>query len=386
LAIARLLPNGDPDPSFGDQGSVLVDLGDFDGVTSIAPVREGAIAAGVTRDLVEGRSGPGDVVVIRVDQRGQLDPRFGVEGTLRLDLGGDERVTSVLGDAFGETYVIGSTSSDAGSDGFVLRLSRGGKLDKSFGKRGVVRLDLGSPDDSALGGSLLPSGIIVGGRTSVEGEAAAFVARLDFAGRLQRGFGRGGVSRIVVGGASGGGGASFHSPWGASGVSLNVSSEDGSSRVATVLFDHRGRPDGIDDAIELDVPNGTADSVNAAAFFRGRAIYLVGATYPSDFASGDAWIARTSLDGLLDGRFGGGLVTEHFDLEYAAFNDLAIDRRGITAVGWNFGEEDESLPPSDALIVRYRHDGTLDESFGEDGVVLLDFMHGLLACGPRVEL
>ena len=78
------------------------------------------------------------------------------------------------------------------------------------------------------------------------------------------------------------------------------------------------------------------------------------------------------------------VTSAHFDLEYAAYNDLAVNRKTVTAVGWNFGEADDTLPPSDALVVRYLHDGRLDTTFGDAGVLKLDFMRGQAVCGPRV--
>jgi hypothetical protein len=136
----------------------------------------------------------------------------------------------------------------------------------------------------------------------------------------------------------------------------------------------------------LDVPSGIQDSPNAGAFSWGRTLYIAGATYPENFATGDAFVARTSTGGVIDPRFRDGIVSEHLDLEYTVFTDLVSMPASVTVVGWNFSEANETLPLSDALIARYRHNGSLDYSFGDSGMVLLDFMQGEPACGPRVEV
>lgn len=72
--------------------------------------------------------------------------------------------------------------------------------------------------------------------------------------------------------------------------------------------------------------------------------------------------------------------------QYTAFLASSVNASGVTLAGYDFGEAPASLPPSDALVVRYRTDGTLDPTFGEGGAVQLDFRQGALACGPRIDV
>jgi hypothetical protein len=57
---------------------------------------------------------------------------------------------------------------------------------------------------------------------------------------------------------------------------------------------------------------------------------------------------------------------------------------------FNPGRQDASrpatLPPSDALLTRYRSDGSLDPSFGSGGVLFHDFRDGAAVCGPLVHV
>ena len=380
LAISRLLSDGRADLSFGDGGTVRRNVSDFDDVLDVL-IRPASIdVVGTTASLVDDRRGPRDVLLWRVNHDGRSDTSFGAEGMVRLDLGGDEVVSTLAPALYGGVYVIGTTRLGGASDGFVARYTRNGRLDVSFGEGGVVKLDLGSSDDELIGGRTLFGGLVAAGRTAVSGEAAAVVVKLDASGRRDASYGEKGLARAVIGGAPAGRGASSHSLFGGSAVSLAKTVEDGTTRTATVVFDAWGRFRNAADGgtFELDVPNGVVDNVNAAERFWGS-LYLAGATYPESFASGDAFITRMDHDGLPSADFGG-VITEHYELEFAAFNDLAVDARGVTAVGWEFSETEQGLPRADALLVRYRHDGTLDESFGESGVVLHDFHGGQAAC------
>lgn len=382
LAVSRLLSDGHVDASFGDGGTVRRDIADFDDVLDVLVRSAGVDVAGTTASLVEGRRGPRDVLVWRVTHAGSADASFAEEGLVRLDLGGDENVSTLTLAPGGGVYVIGTTTADGAADGFVARYTRQGILDANFGEGGVVRLDLGSDVDELVGGRTLLGSIVVAGRTAVSGEAAAAVVKLDTSGRRDPRFGNAGLALAVIGGAPAGGGASSHSLFGGSAVSLAKTLEDGSTHAATVVFDPWGRVRNTADGgtFELDVPGGAIDNVNAAERFWGS-LYLAGATYPESFATGDAFITRLDEDGVPSADFGG-VITEHYELEFAAFNDLTPDARGVTAVGWEFSESEQNLPRSDALLVRYGHDGMLDESFGDGGVVLHDFHGGQPVCVP----
>lgn len=220
---------------------------------------------------------------------------------LRLDLGGDETAVAVMPAPFGGAYVAGTTRTELGADGFVLKVSQRGDLDARFGTDGVVRIDAGSAADQVLGARATLTGIVLGGQTEVDGQAAAFVAKLDLQGRPVARFGRDGMAIALVGGALGGGGVSTHTFLGSSAVSI-ARSADGTEQIATALFGWDGRSLAADGGARfaLDVPSGTHDAPNAAAFAWGNELYLAGASYPDDYATGDAFLARVGF-GWADG-------------------------------------------------------------------------------------
>jgi uncharacterized delta-60 repeat protein len=385
LAISRLLENGAVDDTFAEQGTLLLDVGDFDTLTDVIVRREGIYSGGTTAPTADDRSGESDLVVLALTETGRRRRGFGARGVLTLDLGGDDELAGLAADPNGTLYVAGTSSAGGESDGFVLRLTRHGELDTAFGDGGIVWLDTGSSADRVLSIQVSARGVSVGGQTLVDDEAAALAARLDHDGRWSRRFGDAGIATQVVGGALDAVGVAFHGRYGTTAVVLPRSTPSGDVEAVTAVFDADGRNAGTGGASEVQIttlPRGA--SFTSGGFWWGGSLYLSGAIYNDDFSLGDAFLGRAVPGGELDGEFAGGPVTQHLVLEYAAYYDLSVSRDGVTVAGWEFSESAGSLAASDALVARYGHDGILDESFGDSGVVLLDFRGGQRVCGPAV--
>ena len=75
-------------------------------------------------------------------------------------------------------------------------------------------------------------------------------------------------------------------------------------------------------------------------------------------------LARYDADGSLDPTFGDdGIVITGFPARQGSVAGAVLEARGKIVVGGNVGER--------ATLVRYRRDGSLDRSFGGDGIVAL---------------
>jgi uncharacterized delta-60 repeat protein len=388
LALTRLLPSGQTDVGFGVSGSVIVDVSDFDGVNALLPTAAGVIVAGRTSQRDDTKSGPNDLVLLRVDEQGHLVESFGSSGVARFDFGGSASAAGLARAWGGAVYIAGTIEHpEAPSEGFIARVAADGKLDDAYGADGIVRFELEGEDVRFFAIRSLWDSVVVGGQASHQDSVSALVLRLDGLGQFVPDYGVAGVARYDLVRAGGSDGGAALSLTGKAAISLSLAAADGASQIATVSFDRHGVvvPSAEGEVSLLDVPGGTQDSASAAGF-RGRNLYLAGSTYAEESESGDAFVARLTPNGALDPKFAGGINTEHLDLEYTAFNDLAVRTAGVTVAGWNFGEKPHTLPPSDGLVVRYHFDGTLDETFGQDGIVLVDFRHGARVCGPRVDV
>jgi uncharacterized delta-60 repeat protein len=172
VALARYLPGGKLDSSFGGDGKVTTDFGGIDEASDLAITFEGSI-------VIAGSTYPEDVccsdfALARYQPNGDLDPSFGGDGTVTTDFGGRGDFGSALAiQANGGIVAIGTTfASD--QDFALARFMSDGTLDPTFEGDGRVVTDFGS-EDAAEAIAIDPSGkIVAGGRT---GETVASADR-----------------------------------------------------------------------------------------------------------------------------------------------------------------------------------------------------------------
>lgn len=229
IMVARLRPDGELDGLFGAGGVVLRDLADGaaippgGGLAAIALTPDGQIlvagSVGVPADDHYGDGEPGEQVVVgRLSDRGVPDPSFGPNGFAVLQLGArsarrparSKAAALALGPG-GTILVAGRSSGPDGADRAVAaRLTPAGTLDTGFGRAGRVVLQLGHrsaarPARSSLHAlTVRPDGsaLVAGGATDVAGNDQVALARVTADGRLDTSFGRAGVVRTQVSGAS----------------------------------------------------------------------------------------------------------------------------------------------------------------------------------------
>ena len=131
-ALAAFAAPGQPDAGFGSGGKVLTDVGGADYAASVALAPGGGLVAA-------GGSGD-DVALARYDSAGRLDPAFGEDGSVVTDLGSDDDAAAALVvQPDGKVVVAGQRSGDLA----LLRYAADGTLDPTFDGDGVVVSDLG---------------------------------------------------------------------------------------------------------------------------------------------------------------------------------------------------------------------------------------------------
>jgi uncharacterized delta-60 repeat protein len=176
VAVVRVAATGQPDPGFGLNGEVLVDVGGGDDHA------EGIALDATGRVVVAGRSidgATGEIFVLRLLGDGKLDPGFGSGGIVLRAVGSDARAFDVLVDAKGRIVVVGETQQPGGVDLVILRLLPDGKPDTALGPEGRVVLDLDGRDDHTRGVVLDGQGrLLVAGWLDDTAAADSFVARL----------------------------------------------------------------------------------------------------------------------------------------------------------------------------------------------------------------
>lgn len=180
MALARFLPNGDPDPAFGINGlathpTVLASHGQSDGFKDWSIVRRpgGGFLVGYGVQL--GVTSPSVAAFL---DNGSIDPSFGTDGIYHFT--NDNAAGSGLWiDPDGSAMLFFKHNSNSGPSA-IVKLGPNGQPDAGFGTNGVLLVPFGAPLDNrgfADGFRLSGGDIIAYGGNSSNGFGS--VARLS---------------------------------------------------------------------------------------------------------------------------------------------------------------------------------------------------------------
>jgi uncharacterized delta-60 repeat protein len=207
--VARYLPDGSDDLSFGIRGVITTDFADqsFDEPYAVVVQSDGKIVVG---GYSNSGAGPGvlfgadQLALVRYLANGLLDPSFGEGGKVVFDGGSlDERLLALALGPDGSLLAAGYVNGERRSDLFLARFDRDGALTKGFGnsRKGFSVNDLGTNSERLSSLVLQPDGkIVAGGQTAVSNNADFAVFRFDEKGLFDPAFGRDGVASFDFGG------------------------------------------------------------------------------------------------------------------------------------------------------------------------------------------
>ena len=199
-AAAAAPPAGRLDPRFGGDGLVIHRLTrGYDAARGLVPLPDGRlIVAAETGGYRRPFAGP-DAVLLRLLPGGGRDKAFGTGGVVRVSVGrGIDYVSGAARLADGRLLAGGAAhnlnADDSGDDAalYAFRAGQSGKLDPSFGRKGVASVRVAGGLHSALSGiaSSADGSVVVGGTND---RKRLVLARFDARGRLDRRFGGDGV-------------------------------------------------------------------------------------------------------------------------------------------------------------------------------------------------
>ncbi len=342
LAIARYLPDGSLDGSFGSGGKVITHIPtSFISVaTSVAIATDGKILVAGYSDNGSLKTGSGNnvqFVLLRYLANGTLDSSFGTAGIVSTAFGAYQDTAMAMAvQKDGKIVLAGSTYlayTSLGPSRFALaRYNSDGSLDASFGSSGKVTA---APVDNSLNNAMTlaidASGRIVCGGLVIDDTTGRFVfgmARFTASGILDNGFGNAGTVRQALG-----------------------SSDYPSSVLIALTLQSDGK---------------------IVAAGRGA-----GGTPPYAFM-----LARYLDNGALDASFGtAGHTAVSFGSNDADAYAVAVDSQGAILVGGQTGgigfytingltlQIDSGAPAAQFALARLLPNGTLDSRFGNGGKV-----------------
>jgi uncharacterized delta-60 repeat protein len=305
--LARFNTDGTLDNGFGTNGITLTDVdasNDFVGSVAVQP--DGKIIAGGVRFNAQA---VGQAMVMRHLPNGSLDNSFGTAGirTITFTGAGSSFIQGLALQPDGRIAACGERYTNGNWESFVLRLNTDGSTDNSFG---IVQLDIVTTgDDNATDITLQDDGkvVVCGSVVSTNG-GGMFVARMNSSGSFDSGFGTGGKLVLDIG-------------------------DGGTDKGRSV----RVQPDG------KVLVCGVVDTDNG---------YRIG-------------VARLLADGTLDNSFGSnGAVQVNLGVDDWATPSLALQPDGRIVIG---SANNAGNPPR-VKVIRLLPDGTLDPSFGTNGI------------------
>jgi uncharacterized delta-60 repeat protein len=201
FALARYNPDGTLDTTFGVGGKVTTDFGALsdDDARAVAIGPDGKIVAAGTATSSAGE----DIALARYLPNGQLDPTFGTSGTTITDLGFDDVANGLALTPAGGIIIAGYTIGTKLNNDFLLaRYGPDGSLDKRFGTLGITKTDLGSGNDFAENLTVDTQGrIIVVGRATSPTILEIALARYNPDGALETTFASNGTLTVDFHGA-----------------------------------------------------------------------------------------------------------------------------------------------------------------------------------------
>lgn len=311
---------------------------------------------------------------------GSVDATFGTGGRVITAFGNEEDVANdVVVQTDGKIIAGGFTQAvandDSSRDFALVRYNSDGTLDQTFGNGGRVTTDFNSNRNEINALALQTDGKIVaiGLGRSASGSIIVAIARYNSNGTLDTTFDSDG--KVENGYEIGTGFANDVVIDSANRIIVTGSSiaQNGFSAFAVARFNSNGSPDtsfDSDGAVLVPVAQFGNDEANAIALDANGRIVLAGNSNMGS-SSGDFAFARINADGSLDTNFGtNGATTVDFD-DFDEVLDLVIQSNGrIVGVGYAI---DRANSTSTFALARLTSSGTIDNSFDSDGRVITNF-------------
>ena len=315
-----------------------------------------------------------DVAVLRYNPDGTLDTTFGTEGVFTYDSGnGDDCGRLIAVDVSGRITLTGYTNNGNDVDVLLIRLNSNGVLDPFFGTDGIVLFDNAGRED--YGRSIQVQGdgsILVTARSTGGGTSMAMILRYDGTGALDTSFGTEGV--VAYQGPKGNDG--FRDLAVQSDEKIVVTgytNTDAGFQILTARYNASGSPDiafGTDGIVRYDGGYGNAGARGILIQEDGKLVVSGSNANGNDL---DVIVLRYAADGSLDPEFGSAGVVVY---DAGTGNDngrrLALQQDGKIVVAGNT----QNGTDYDALVLRYDSNGVADEDFGNSGVASFNLGQG----------
>jgi uncharacterized delta-60 repeat protein len=368
---------GDLDPGFGVGGKVTAPFGPESGASGVAVQPDGKILVAGSPEASQGLS------IARLLPNGALDSSWGKGGVAMTPLGKFAVAFDLAVQPDGKVVAVGEAPGTENEDFAIVRYLANGTPDPGFGGGdGVVVVPVGTKGDQGRAVALGP-----GGRIAVVGIAdlpsfrdAVGVAMLESDGTPEAAFAGDGTTVVTTesGEDDRGEGVAFQSD----GKILVADSTGagGGDGFTLIRLGLSGKPDssfGGDGVVETPIPGeGGIEEGRISDVLVQPDGRIVGGGYGFDYTGeefvGKFEIVRYLSNGELDPSFGsGGMVGVRLQGEHSFGRQLGLAANGKLVLGGTYDTSENPLEEYEApALVRLNPNGSLDSSFGSGGTVL----------------
>ena len=353
------------DPTFGAGGKVN---------TAVGPGASEGWAMAIQDDwsiVVGGTAYNGtdsDFALIRYQQNGNLDSSFGTNGKVTTNFGsGSDVVYAVTLQSDGKIVAAGLSWNGTNNDFALARYNVNGTLDNTFGNSGKVTTDFASSNDMGFAVAMLDGwSIVVGGIIFNGTDYDYALARYTQYGVLDSSFGVNG--KVITPMGSGDDFLTAMAIQSDSSIIVAGYAVSGSSNsFALAKYHSNGALDNSFGTNGKVITNVTSNDAEATALTMQSDGKIVIGGYIGNGVNDDFGLARYNANGTLDATFGtNGIVETAVGDSDEAIYSLAVQPDG-KIIG--AGSTISNVGLYKNAITRYNTDGSLDNNFGGTGIV-----------------
>ena len=371
IVLSRYSTNGSLDNTFGNDGKVITPLGTGleNENNSVAILNNGKIlVAGGTGNATSGI----DFGIVRYNSNGTLDTSFGTNGIVISDFNSETNIGRSMKVLSDNKFIIGGSlnvSSSGNYPNFVIaKYNENDTLDTTFGNSGYTSINFGTisnnllvSEDSLSCLEIQADGKIVAGGFTYYNQSDFVLVRLNSNGSLDTSFGANG--RVIT---DFGAGEEIRSIQILANGEIIASgnyyfNSDSNQRIAIAKYNANGSLDtafGTAGKTLFDINSNQEVFVNSTELQSDNKLFVTGFVLNTD---ADFFIIRCNTDGTLDKSFGvNGVQVIDSGVNEGAFTSITQpDGKIIIGGGISFTET-----TLDFILMRFLEPTLVTNSFG----------------------
>ena len=357
-----------------NQGKIYTQFNTNNDVANAIAMRAGGkpIVVGNVTNAINPTSGT-DFGIVAYNADGSLDYAFGSNAFVSISFDADDRANAVAVQTNDKILVAGKAANGSQYNLVVVRYNANGTLDNTFGISGIATLEIDDFDTEAMSIAIQTDGkIVVTGlsQDQFNGNFYAILARFNTNGFLDNTFGTNGVVDLPAGNGYVGKSVAIQSD---GKIVIACASQSSVGNFVVIRCNANGSADNTFDTDgKVSTNVGTDNSFAKSLVLQSDGKIVVCGAAKENSQNVFAML-RYTTNGSLDNSFDtDGIVLTSFSPIHATANAVAVQPDGKIFLTGNT----TITTNADMVLARYSSDGVLDQSFNYSGKLILPFGYG----------